>query len=481
MKKAITTILSVLMLISCLTVNVFAQNEGQSEDEEQAITEIDSAVVDHQTEEYNADEDSAVSLFSETKNASAIISVDDMKNEMVQYDGVHWFINFDDNNAPDIYQAIAFKNNHFVVNYNGTELHGNCNDETHVNSKLVPAIEDDMYVYKNSEGNGVFSLFIDPGINTSLDKVSASVNVNDIDYGFERVDDKNLFVFTVGNNPVPSEDSFSKVDSIKISIPNSDPLICNLNGGGHYEDYLVEFYTIVWFETSDGFEHACYAINAIKNPGGDNPGDVETDELYARQVTEWQNETPIFKNYAETSTNGDIYVDIFKNQEFGLFYGRDFNNSTSSSEERISSFTITEKEGMTISQSDGLLNVYSERSDSFATITYEGKSLTFRSKLPDVGIYTSDVISDMTYCAEYNDSRRDFYINWDNERINSVAINRVKGYDLRTHYDISQNGKSINLAFYDNVDIRQGDLIIEISVMYEDTNQCIRLLAWYGK
>lgn len=127
-----------------------------------------------------------------------------------------------------------------------------------------------------------------------------------------------------------------------------------------------------------------------------------------------------------------------------MYFGSHYDDSSSPNSERINSVTISENSGMTISQSDGLLSVYSEHSGSHATITYNGKSLTFRSRLPEVGIYTSDVIADETYCTKYNDNRREFYINWNNSWIQSVSIISVSGYEPNVTYNSSQYSITTN-------------------------------------
>lgn len=298
MKKAITTILSALLLISCLTVNVFAEGEEQNT---QGSTIQETTVTDQvDTDNANQTNESAASQESNDGNASrqtatdASVTVGDITVSLIRNEDGLYNLNFEDYNAPNAYQAIAFENEHFIVNYNGSELHGNCNNDSHNQSKLEPAIINGLYQYVTTDdsGNSVFSIVIDYGVNASLNDVTASISINDIVYGFEKKEDCNLFVFTPGNNPVQPEDFNPKNSVINISVPNSDPLDCHLNGSGPYEGYSVEFYTIVWFETLNGFEHACFAMRYSENSGGgDNQGNmpqvfVDNKEFYLDDVVD---------------------------------------------------------------------------------------------------------------------------------------------------------------------------------------------------
>ena len=168
MKKAITTILSALLLISCLTVNVFAEGEEQNTQEETTIQE--NIVTDQDgTDNTNQTNESVTSKESNDDNTrrqtatNASVTVDDMTVSLIRYENGLWNFDFNDDNAFNVYQAIAFENRHFIVNYDGSELHGNCNDDSHNQIKLEPAIIDGLYQYITTDdsGNSVFSIVIE--------------------------------------------------------------------------------------------------------------------------------------------------------------------------------------------------------------------------------------------------------------------------------------------------------------------------------
>ena len=242
------------------------------------ISALDTAKTNADTPET----DSAVFSLFKTRAVDTKVLVDGKENVLFQTESGLWSIDYDKNGAFEIYQAIAFEKKHFTVVYGDLELHGNCNDDTHGQNKLVPSIENRIYqyVYKDN-GSSVFSLIIDAGIDNQLENVTASTTINNKIYGFSKVEGCNLFVVAAGEDTIPPENFDSRNLTISLSVSGSQVLDSHLNGGGPYEGYSVEFYIIVWFKTANGFEHACFALRANNNtpfikPQGD-PNSYNSD------------------------------------------------------------------------------------------------------------------------------------------------------------------------------------------------------------
>ena len=465
MKKAITTILSALLLISCLTVNVFAEGEEQNTQEETTIQE--NIVTDQDgTDNTNQTNESVTSKESNDDNTrrqtatNASVTVDDMTVSLIRYENGLWNFDFNDDNAFNVYQAIAFENRHFIVNYDGSELHGNCNDDSHNQIKLEPAIIDGLYQYITTDdsGNSVFSIVIDYGVNTSLSDVIASININDIDYGFEKIEGCNLFVFTLGNNPVPPEDFNPQNSVINITVPDSNPLDCYLSGSGPYEGYFVEFYTIVWFETSNGFEHACFAMGFSENSGG---GDNQENDISSSFIMPQYDSNRYHcnnNNNTEFSWMFNVDVDqLYNGQNIVLFFT---NNTSDSIQFKQTVDSINQIGEVKIENLDGGFNIYAPLNNEVRFEAKKGDSIQnhiirFDCDYEEVRSKTSIENLDFNngywfnlYDSTYNNSKQMFDL---------ISIGaQIDSNSFKSLVSEIQQGSNVNLDSYYTFTLKEG-------------------------
>ena len=591
MKKAIAAILSVLMLISCLTVNVFAEGtEAQDSANPPAVQTISSGGSENNQATQNTENTESMNLVisgTDENNQPETITVPLTKRIADDGDnsGYEWYISpgldmFSQGGYLDFCKHIANKGETFYLEYtpkNGQKQTVQSTDITISEPgtsnyvKRVATVfettvvfaeytkQDLLYArsvyYDNNEirysgytptsQDGPINIEIynsqryilyygnDYDLDASTDDIVLNLSTEGIGIGTN----ENFNIDVVENNifEVSSTRSGSNVNvsyagqaltftsilpdvGIYKSTERSDSSYCKTYNDNNRVFYInwdnnfigsITLNTIrrnnnYTFESNEYNTTLIENANSLKiefNEGINIEGGLEIqltvsprygnsypyntridyeagDTLYARNIYYGENNEIRFNEHAETSFNGDIFVDIYNNQKYALYFGSHYENSTSPDSERIKSeriesVTITENSGMTISQSNDLLSVYSENSGSHATIAYNGKSLTFRSRLPEFGIYTSNVMADETYCAKYNDNRREFYINWDNSLVNSVSIVNVNGYGpdssySTTDYVVTPNSNSLKLSFIDGVDITKGGLLIKLSVNYKN-------------
>ncbi len=270
MKKAITTILSALLLISCLTVNVFAEGDEQNAQEETTIQE--NIVTDQvDTDNANQTNESVTSQESNDGNASrqtatnASVTVDNMTVNLNQHVSGFWDFDFKEENAFNVYQAIAFEKKHFIVSYNGKEIHGNCSESGF--KKFDAKIKNGWYSYvlENDTDGLSFDLRIDPGVDAKIGEFTPSVTIGDIDYGFSREGESKLFVFNPGENYQPPENF--DFGSCKIDIASGESIRSyDTKGNGVYQNSYVDLYIILWHKTDNGFDNICLALSSGNGP-----------------------------------------------------------------------------------------------------------------------------------------------------------------------------------------------------------------------
>lgn len=97
---------------------------------------------------------------------------------------------------------------------------------------------------------------------------------------------------------------------------------------------------------------------------------INYETLYIRRVNEI-NGSLEYNDYGNTSFNGDVFVDIFNNQSYALYFGSGYNEQNSDSErlskDALSRVEIKSDNGMSVDLNDnGFLNIYSEKPGSKA-------------------------------------------------------------------------------------------------------------------
>lgn len=437
MKKAITTILSVLMLVSCLTVNVFAvENENPQNPSDQPSEETYDDV-QTQTEEKsvldNSDEQDKEKTPSATEMAVLSFEIADNNDTMN--------LNFIKGETIGDYDVwIMGADNEKIIK----EAFFKALDEGNITDPKVKIGQQEQ-----------ISININGGVINNINKFAVH---SIVDIGT----DKHLFIFSDLFDVV----DFSRVKSVELICGESKRTI-NLSNSEFYkgtiyykpddvDSYLVNgsSYTVrVNYSEGDPVEFSysssiseddnfkvccgtelfatgigdgrfiCFAWNFERlqnNTGGsenNNPSDNNPEEnlkdIYARKVITPPNSNNIeYSELTEKSPNV-VSVDIYSDERFGIFFGDEYNNTNSDNDKKLTNddVSIIKSTGIDVTCTNDIFSIHSTHSDSTAKITYNGQSLIFKSKFPDVGVYTSNVIADETYCAKYNDSRREFYIN----------------------------------------------------------------------
>ena len=204
------------------------------------------------------------------------------------------------------------------------------------------------------------------------------------------------------------------------------------------------------------------------------------DTLYARGVYFDESGNMNFDGSIITAYDGQIPLEIFNERSFVFYYGSGYNQESSNDEPiSFSSDLISAGEGLDYTINNNVISFNPTISGLTASVTYNNQTLTFNTCLPFVGLYTSSVISELTYCREYNDTRKEFYINWLDNEINSVSVIKIRNSD-GDEYTYNENGdgndysismvegqKSLKINFEDRVDITR-DLNIEVNLSYRD-------------
>lgn len=494
MKKAITTILSVLMLIGCLSVNVFAvENENPQNPSDQPSEETYDDV-QTQTEEKsvldNSDEqdkektpsatDTAVISFSRTDNGPSL-QLNFTKKKVIDNNFHVWAMS--DNNTQEAKQAFvkAFDDNILT----GFDVIIGDNDISNI------AINGGVIEKLNKFAvHGIGSL----GNDTHIFLFSDLFDVVD----FSRVKSVELICGeTVRTINLSSSDEYNGTKYFKpddgLYLDNGSSYTVRVN---YNEADSVEFSYSSLIREDDNFKvccgaelfatgiengrFVCFAWNFERlqnNTGGsenNNPTDNNPEEnleniIYARKVDTPPNSSNIeYSEFTEKPTNV-VFVDIYNDERFGIFFGDQYNNANSDNDINLTynDVSIIKSTGIEVTYTDGVFSIHSTHSDSTARITYNGQSLIFKSKLPDVGVYTSNEITDETYCKKYN-TRRDFFINWNEEKVESVSINTINGNNPESgKYTIDSNSNSIKLTITDP-NIISNNLDINVSVKYKN-------------
>lgn len=496
MKKAITTILSVLMLVSCLTVNVFAvENENPQNPSDQPSEETYDDV-QTQTEEKsvldNSDEqdkektpsatDTAVISFSRTDNGPSL-QLNFTKKKVIDNNFHVWVMS--DNNTQEAKQAFdkAFDDNiltDFDVKIGDNDI-SNLAINVGVIEKLnkfavhgIGSLGNDTHIFLFSDLFDVVDFSRVKSVELICGEYNKTINLNN------KVDYKGTIYYKPDDGLYLDNGSSY---TVRVNYNEGDPEEFSYSSSLSEDDNFKVCCGAELFATGiENGRFVCFAWNFERlqnntrgsennNPTDNNPEENLGNIIYARKVDTPPNSSNIsYSEFTEKPTNV-VFVDIYNDERFGIFFGDKYNNANSDNDINLTynDVSIIKSTGIEVTYTGGVFSIHSTHSDSTASITYNDQSLIFKSKLPDVGVYTSNKITDETYCKKYN-TRREFFINWNEEIVESVSINTINNHAPESgKYTTVSNSNSIKLTITDP-NIISNNLDINVSVKYKNSD-----------